>query len=139
MTHGIARRHSGKLVILLLAIAFLGHDVLMAGNAHAQPDATAGDAHASHGHTAMPDSTPEAGHHAIASQLGTDQDSGIDTCSTMRQLVQRPGNYVQLDAAPPAICAMLPARAEQLAVDEWWREPAAPPDVIRAMFQVFLI
>lgn len=139
MTCGIAKRHSGKLVILLLAIAFLGHDMLMAGDAHARPDASAGEVHTGHGQAAMTDSSRGAGQRAIASQSGPDQDSGIDACSTMRQLVQRPGTPLHLDAELTTGTVGLPVETSTPAVDHWWREPTAPPEVVRALFQVFLM
>ncbi len=137
MTYGIAMHHSGKLVILFLAIAFLGHDLLMAGDAHAQP--AAGEAHAGHGHAAMPDSSPEAGHHAIASESAPGHESGIDACSTMRQLIQRPGTPVHLDAELVAVSVGVRIATPPPAVDNWWREPASPPDIVRSLFQVYLI
>ncbi len=136
---GIAKHHSLRCVVLLIALAFLGHDILMAEDVHARPDAAAGQAHANHGHTAMPDNPPDAGQHTIASEPAPGHESGIDACSTMRQLIQRPGTTLQFDAELVAVSVGVRIATPPLAVDDWWREPASPPAIVRSLFQVYLI
>lgn len=138
---GIAKHHSLRCVVLLIALAFLGHDLLMASDAHARPDAAVDGAHAGHGHnhTAMPDSPPGAEKHPIASESAPGHESGIDACSTMRQLIQRPGTPLQFDAELMTVSVGVRIATPPLAIDDWWREPASPPDIVRALFQVYLI
>ncbi|MDQ3541638.1 MAG: hypothetical protein M3440_13230 [Chloroflexota bacterium] len=138
---GIAKHNSGKCVVFLIALAFLGHDLLMAGDAHARPDATADEAHAGHGHnhTATPNSQASAEKHPIASESAPGHESGIDACSTMRQLIQRPGTTLQFDAELVAVSVGVRIATPPLAVDDWWREPASPPAIVRSLFQVYLI
>lgn len=136
---GIARLNHMCWVGVVIAITLLGHDVLMAADAHGQNSAGADAAHSTHHHAGAPDI-----HHGLEeardqrAQAPTD-DRGFEACSGTRQLVQRPDDSLQLDAAPMAVLAALPALALRFTTPDWWREPIAPPDIVRALFQVFLI
>lgn len=136
---GIARLNHMCWVGVVIAITLLGHDVLMAGDAHAQSGVGTHAAHSTHHHAEAPDI-----HHGLEearaqrAPASTD-DSGVEACSGTRQLVQRPDDSLQLDAVPMAVVAALPAMALRFTIGDWWREPIAPPDIVRALFQVFLI
>ena len=132
------RYYSTGYVALLIAMALLGHDVLMAADAHARPDAAVETRHAGHSHDAMAEANPGAGQH-IANASAPDHESRIDACSTMRHLVQRPGTPVHLNAELGTVAATVRVEPPLPVVDHWWREPTAPPNVVRALFQVFLI
>lgn len=136
---GNEEHHSGRYVVLLIAMVFLGHDILMAGDAHARPDAALDTGHADHGQTTVPDSQHVGGQHPLASESEPSHEPGFDGCSATRQLVQRLGESLQLDAAPAGVLTALPAMALQFTIGDWWWEPTVPPDIVRALFQVFLI
>jgi len=121
-------------------MAFLGHDVLMAGDAHAWPAAAVEAAHANHEHAIMPEGQPGAGQHtASTSTPDHEHDPGFDACATMRHLVQRPVTPLPLDAQLGAIAASVRMEPSLPGIDHWWCEPTAPPDVVRALIQVFRI
>lgn len=138
---GTSKRNHICWSALLIAIAFLGHDVLMAGDAHAQPEAATGpveyrvDSHhvaisdASHGTVALDE-------HATST---VPHDAEIDGCSTLRSFVQRPVDPVPYRTTCDATSLAMPICGTPLPIHEYWREPTAPPGTIRALLQVYLI
>lgn len=140
--HRIPQQHHwARWLLVLVAMAIVGHDLLMAGGAHAQPEVapTTTPSHSDLHHAAIPATQPSAENDTTTHGPAPGHETGFDGCSTIRQLVQRLGDTFQLDVAFAADPACVPVAATPLAAHTWWREPTAPPDVIRALVQVYLI
>lgn len=119
---------------LVVALAIVGHDAMMAGNAHA----------AGHGDVAMrgaelvrrADETQAKHRNATA----VHHSSHTDGCSTIHPGVRRDDSdpAIGMADAPgtPVAESMMILR---LPVAVWWREPTMSAGVRRALFQVFRI
>ncbi|HEV2066562.1 MAG TPA: hypothetical protein VGR08_06990 [Thermomicrobiales bacterium] len=136
---GTVKRRWGTCIALLIGMALLGHDALMVGNVHALSVPQDNGVHSRHHHAARSDVHASAGHHAAAQDPGAGHETGLRECSSIRLRVLRVGGAPDLEAtsAPvPIAQAVWPA---EVPLDDWWREPTAPPEIVRAMFQVYLI
>jgi len=110
----LARDNRPLWIAFALALAFLGHDLLMAATAH-----TLGMHHAAAMQHAMPAAT------AASSDIA--HEAHADGCSTTRPVAQPSNDDPGLGLA---VSAVLPANLA---------EPPAPPGVRRALLQVYRI
>lgn len=132
-----AARNNSRLgvVAFLIALAFLGHDVSMAGVAHAAaaPDPT-GSAH----HAAHADSHPTRHADGSPTQPAPAGSDHSTDCGISRPVVSSPRDD---HALPPsgAVFDSLSLPALSTHVTPPWDEPSAPPGVRRALVQVWRI
>ena len=132
-TRSRSRRHLA-LAGLLLALALLGHDLLMTVSAHAAPPPD--NPQARHGQTAFHTGTETLG--AGPSEApGPDHPAG---CKVARSAAPRTGGN-PAPAGPAGggdpIGAGVPPLASQ--AGGGWAEPTSPPSTRRAVFQVYRI
>ncbi len=125
------RRTNRALLGLLLAVAFLGHDLLMAGDAHLAAAAHRGHA-AMAMHSAMPALPP-------AREADTKTSTAIDGCGFFRVAIPVPDDEGRTTGPPCAIFATAPELGVLADAFARHAEPTAPPGVRRALLQVFLI
>jgi len=119
-------------------MALLGHDLLMAGDAHALSAAHDEDVQFSRHHPSS-DVQSRAGHATSAQEPEPDHETGLRECSSIRLLVLRVGSSPDLEATSASVPNAEAVWPVQEPLDDWWREPTAPPNMVRAMFQVYLI
>jgi hypothetical protein len=153
MGHGIGRRRRGAirwqspLVGLLALLALLGHDALMAGDAHAAPSPAHG---ADHSHSRHPHhrptpvaSSPAHVPFADAATVGASREAPtpdrLPSCEAIRAVVRSAP-----DAAPKVTTgggreAALPHPAASRHPRLRQAPPTSPPETRRALLQVFLI
>ena len=122
---------------LLIALAFLGHDVLMATNAHAAKMATR--QHAKH-RRADAHHAGAGGGNAAAPEHRPAPPDGSGACDLTRDMVQPAAP----DTEPATLAAVIPAHAASetsfaASVRPVWSEPTAPPSTRRALFQAYRI
>jgi hypothetical protein len=119
---------------LVLVLAFLAHDVIMASVAHAAPVVPAttaaleqGSPHvAAHGENHLADRHPAPEHPR--------------GCGTTATAVARSGGQPDAsDLGAPAILTADELAALASAGDHWWTEPHWPPGKRRALFQVYRV
>jgi hypothetical protein len=132
-----SRRHGGRrpwpLLGLLLVVAFLGHDVLMAAEATAErPHAVA---HYDHGAPAHTGATAALPFHGPPPEHPTN-------CRVGQSAVARSGDALRtanLDTVPvPGTVAIIATLAAHGGASVW-QEPRWPPGTLRALFQVYRI
>lgn len=136
---GTVKRRWGTCIALFIGMALLGHDVLMAGDAHALAAPHDGGVHSRHRHAASSEVHGSAGHHAPAQEPGAGHQTGLRECSSIRLLVLRVGGAPDLEVTSASVPIAEAVWPVQEPLDDWWREPTAPPEIARAMFQVYLI
>lgn len=124
-----------KLIALALLLTVLAHDTVMAGDPHAAGE-HAGGHHASVSmpahHTGLA-TTPLAEHDGERLVAGSHLPCGPT-------IAVRPGSVLELLPDPEATALIRPLRADSapLHAPVDGEEPAHPPDVRRALLQVFL-
>jgi len=136
---GVAKHRQRVWIAVVLALAFLGHDVLMAGDTRAMPMP---DAHAAgRGHRG-------ADMHSVIirfrvpvafGRLDVASEAHMGGCATTRRAVPNSGDDPGLSVVSPGIVSVAPAALLALPMCAWWREPSAPPGVRRAFSQVYRI
>lgn len=135
----IGERYWAVCVALLVAMALLGHDLLMTGDVHAFSAVRDEGIHSPHHHAESSDVQDSAAHHAPAQESGSDHETGLRECSSIRLLVLRAGSSPDLEVTCATASIAEPVWTVQVPFDNWWREPTAPPDIARALVQVYLI
>jgi anti-sigma factor RsiW len=135
-----AARHNSRLWVaaFLIALALFGHDLAMAGAAHAAvaPDSTDSGHHAAH-------ADAHTGHHGVSerapspAQTPADSDHSND-CGISRPIVPIPHNDPNLHPAAAAFDSLVLPTLPTLIMSTW-SEPSAPPGVRRALAQVWRI
>ncbi len=125
---GVVRKHL-KLIALLLALTLVGHDGAMAGDAHGSPAARA-DSTGQHHHDA------HSGHlHDTAPADRTDPES--ECGPVMNVSPHRPDSSHPI--LPTTLLATPPDQVNALILPAVRAiEPDHPPDIRRALLQVFL-
>jgi hypothetical protein len=116
-------------ILLTFVAAFLGHDLLMAADVHA-----IGRHYATMVHHEEVAARPATHEHPVLVHGAHDEN-----CFTTRSVVQ-PSNNNLSDGLASSVALLAEHGAGQAHfVHEWWREPAAPPGIRRALIQVYRI
>ena len=129
---GSRRRRRVPLVGLLLALAFLGHDLLMAGVAHAAP-------------SSAPSARPHVAHHARTDAPGTAAETTPAPdhpahCAVVRPAApRRGGDPDPFPAATQGSQTGTPSPPLGASGERGWVDPTAEPGTRRALFQVYRI
>ena len=118
-----------------LLLVVLGHDTLMAANPHAmatgtRPEAQVTAAHASHHtthHQAVVDAPDPVG-----------EPAGHAPCGTLHGVRPQPAPDLVPDVVSDAALVLPVPAPARMAAAPTWDVPAHPPDVRRALLQVFL-
>jgi hypothetical protein len=124
-----------SLLGLLLVVSFLGHDLLMAVEAHAAPRPGAGFAHHRSGAYA-----PRSDIHARQTHEPTPEHP--NNCSIGQSAVPRSDDaFDQADQGVAAARSLVydAAAANPHTGTALWEEPRWPPGTLRALFQVYRI
>lgn len=119
-------------VALLLVVAFLGHDLLMASDAHTHQRATV----AVHSHHPL-----RSVNRDTADQGDISTSIRVDGCDTVWPMVQQEplSDDDTLHSPEGFVLFAVPLFANIIPRNPRWIMPTAPPGVRRAMLQVFLI
>ncbi|MDQ3781000.1 MAG: hypothetical protein M3354_10730 [Chloroflexota bacterium] len=118
--------------VLFAVLVIVGHDAMMAGNAHA----ASRPHHAVRGVELASRADEADANRRNANAI--DHRIHTDGCSALRPGIRRDDGDSALDTSD-AMGSSEQTTALDLSVDPWWREPTAPPRVRRALIQVFRI
>lgn len=125
---------SGVLLGFLLALAFLGHDLLMTGDAH---HATAATPHGFGRQGTATGHTEGIAVDTIRAHVGTTAEH--DGCGYFALAVPPSNDHDAASGRHHAILGVVPGDGVSSPAPAETAEPTAPPGVRRALLQVFLI